>query len=1249
MRAFLRGLLVSLAGLLVLLFAGLWFAEESGLTLRLLREALTRRLGPLAERVEIGALDLEWFRPGVVLREVTLRPLEDGQPALRLDELRLTLDARLERLRRVELHGGRLRLGEGLFADWDRFRTASAGSGPSAPASPAEVRLQGLELELELFDGSSLELGTLALAGRPREAGYDLAGELAPNLGGALTSTEPIRVHGRVTAESVQARARAHDLLVRSRAHPTLAGLLPVAVRECSARLTLEAEVSLAFAEAARPQGKLRANLAEGTLALHAGLPAVHDLELALEASLAPPPGQGPWTRAAWDARARLAAELAGSPLALDLELGRDVRDGGWLEAYGHVREVALAPENLVALGLERPFGFVRQMLAPRGTVTLAFDALARGTPGTTPEGEAIVLVRGGKELHLSYLGFPGDPDSGLPLEVLSTGGELLVALRAPAPRPWRLFAHELSGDHGKGTVTGWTQVEGAAGQVPGAARLQPDFDLVLASPAVPLDERLRAALGANRHLGWLVTSFAPTAGTLSGQWRMHGAAGGDGLAAQGDFRLDSATLSWADVPVPLEKIQGDIAVRFGARAGHSTGTPSYARRPFGVRYTLDNRREPRTGTQARVAGWVREEEVPPTFAPNQAFPILQELSIDLDELGLRGQAFELLARRFPALRREVESYGAVGRLHVAYHGAQAAVGGPFVSSIEAIPIEVQVKPQVFQRQTRELAGRILVRTESGPRGELSAAQMVLTGQWPGGVELFARGEVPSHGLAHVAVLGAGIDPTNTSFKGALSTSLNAASPTAGIDLSAWTLAGRVDFALEASFDPASAAPAENRYTIQLRDNDLVARDLVLRDLNGTFRQEGAVLSSPRVTASLGGHPLELTQVETFALADVARFEGADPWLTREGFWSDPSGRALQADVTTLGLPLDAAHLAGLISPEALAVLASNESWRGTIDVLGARLVVTSEFENDGKVAVRGPMRLRDLALRLGIPLGVERATVDLKELVQESERLRGWAEITAIEATLAERELGDGRLIASYVDGRLTIDNLSGDFEGGRLEALGGSASKALGIDLSEPYRFDVGLALSDVDVGGLLRGVFQSSIADEGVLDATLQLSGTPDDVLGLTGRGSLSLDEGALWSIPVVRELFGQLGFDRAGLFDRLRARFELRDGRIQISRLELQSNLLDLVGAGWQDLDGELSYDFEVRYGLLDRLGFVGRALYWFNNNLMRVAVRGDFDRPLVSIRNSVLELLRRFDERPDRGLPMPPFSALGERF
>ena len=536
--------------------------------------------------------------------------------------------------------------------------------------------------------------------------------------------------------------------------------------------------------------------------------------------------------------------------------------------------------------------------------------------------------------------------------------------------------------------------------------------------------------------------------------------------------------------------------------------------------------------------------------------------------------------------------------------------------------------------------------------GDVSAAQLVLTGTWPGGVELFTAGTIPDYGDALVHVYGAGIDPTNTSFKGALITTLSTDPTTGGIDLSDLTLAGAVDFALETTFDPASEAPAKNRYRIQLRDNDLRAEELLLRDLHGTLEQENDIMTSPLVEATLGGHPLQFRDVRTFPLFALPRVSEADPWLAREGFWKDPLGRALQADVFTNDLPIDVQHMTGLLEDETLEMLRAHPSWRGLMDVLGARLVVTSEADDQGKSAMRGAMRLHDVSMTLGFPLRIESANVALEEMVSESNRVRGWARIRDLEALIAERKLSAGSMIAGYVDGRMTIDNLSGDFEGGRLESLGGAmggASKALGIDLSEPYRFDVAMRLTKVSVGGLLRGVFRSSIADEGVLDASLQLSGTPDEVLALTGRGSLSLDEGALWSIPVMRALFVQLGFERGGLFDRMRARFELRSGRVHVSHLEVQSSLLDLVGAGWQDLDGSLAYDMEVRYGLLDRLGVFGRLLYWLNNSLMRVAVRGDFERPEVRIRNSILELITGFDDNPPRKLPLPPFSALGPRF
>lgn len=1255
MLTWLRRILVGLAALAALAFGGLLVLEESGLLTRVVRNRLARELGEVGAGLTLEHVALAWFEPGLELRGLRLTTGgAPGTPDLELRHLHLTFSPRLERLDGVRVEGGRVLLGARLFDAWNRLanqRAERAGQGP--PATPPAGSVRGLEVALELYDGKHFELGAVDLCARPGpDGGIELAGRLAPSLGGAITSPVPIRINGAVTPERARLWASARDLALETRALPANALARPLPLSEGSARLTLDSSFELEFADAARPRGHLRASLREGKLLVRPDVPRVEDLAIELEAALEPPPGADPWGRDSWDARASVRGRLGATPLWAWSEFGRNLPAGQWLKAWGEAREVSVEPEALAALGLEPRVAFAREMLQPHGHVDLdASVAIGREDGNWTHD--AAARVRAASGFTLAYHGLPGEAESGFPVPFAHLGGELLAASRTEGDRPWRLAGLGLSAEESEGRLDGWLQVTAPSRSASPAFPL-PELDLVISSPSLALVPALRAGLEQNHYLRWIGPAFSPENGTLAGDFRLRTGPELGGTSGQGSLRLRGVSLRWSEVPVPLDNVEGRLDLLWEREVSVARDQPLLHRRPIGVAYVFDNRGGPRVGAQARVEGWVRELPCPPVFDPAVPPPeALQELRVEIDELGLRGRDFDLLSARFPALEREVQEYGAVGRTRVHYRGVQLAPGAPFLSEIEATPIEVHVRPQFFQRQTRDLHGRILIQSEDGEAGQENAAQFVLAGTWPGGVELFGQGQIPATGEAHVQVLGAGIDPSNTSFKGALITSLAEGNPASGgVDLSSWTLAGRVDFALQTSFDPLDPAPPRNRYRFQLRNNDFHSTDLVLRDLHGTFTQEDDLLSSPLVEATLGGHPLELRNVLTFPLAILPRVPGADPLLAREGFWKDPTGRAMQAEVVTRDLPLDAEHLVGLLEPAVLENLRQNPSWRGELDVLGARLLVTREERNQGKVALRGSMQAHDIALRLGLPIRIDTAHVALQESIVEGGRFRGWASIDGLEATIAERRLSDASMIAGYVDGRLTIDNLSGEFEGGRLESLGGAlggASKALGVDLAEPHRFDVAVRLNGVGVGGLLRGVFQSSIADEGVLDASLQLSGTPGEVLALTGRGALSLDEGALWSIPVMRELFQQLGFDKGGLFDRLRSRFELRDGRLKVSHLEIRSSLLDLVGEGWQDLDGRLSYDLEVRYGLVDRLGLFGRVLYWLNNSLMRVAVRGDFDRPVVKIRNSILELLSGFDSNPPRRLPMPGFSALGARF
>ncbi|HEX6884813.1 MAG TPA: AsmA-like C-terminal region-containing protein [Planctomycetota bacterium] len=1253
MRVWLSRLLIGTAAACLLGLGLLLVFEESGLLARVVERRLARALGPLGERLSLDHAALRWFEPGLELVGLRLEGPKDAAPsALELHRVHLVLSPRLDAVRWVSIEGGRMLLGPRLFDDWNRLATRTSEPGARGDGHMPLVTARDFELGLELFDGSSFELGRLALAARADADGtVELAGRLEPSLGGALVAPEAIRLSGVLSDEGVQVWSAARALALESRALPPSALPPGWPQIEGAARLTLEADFQLVYADVARPSGRIRASLDGGRFRFGSDRPALSDLELELEADLAPPPGGDLWQRESWDGRARLRARVDDAPVLLWAEVGRRVAGTAWLEASGRARGVRIDAQSLAALGLEQPTRFAREMLGPTGRLDLGASVSLGGRADALSHDIAVHFGSDGAAA-LTYLGVPGEPGTGLPLPLFAVRGEGVAGVHSGQTRPWRLCVPAVTAQHGSGSLAGWMQLLAPAREA-GAFPL-PELDLELATPSLAVDATLLAALEANPDLAWIRPDFAPANGTLAADLRLRSGPELGGTSAAAEVRLAGVSLRWSEVPVQMDGVSGELKLRWARDVSVVRDKPHLHQRALGVAYELDNRRASgRLGARARVAGWVREPPLPPVFDP-AAVPdeLHQELWIEIDELGLRGRDFEILAESFPQLEREVEGYGAVGRVRVRFHGAQPSLLLPFRSSIEATPLEVHARPQFFQRQTRDLRGRVLIEAVEDQGGETRAAHFVLGGTWPSGVELFASGTIPFTGEALMHVYGAGIDPDNTSFKGALLTSLAESPTSGGIDLTDWTLAGPVDLALTSRFDPASPAPATNDYQIQLRDNDLRSTDLVLRDLRGTLVQQGDVLTSSLVEATLGGHPLELRDLCTFPLAMLPAVGGADPWLAREGFWSDPNGRALQADVHCRDLPLDAQHLAGLLTPEALAHLRENPDFRGFLDVLGARLVMTSEFDDDGRVAMRGPMRLHDMSLQLGLPIEVRTAEVDLREMVLESERFRGWAEIAGMDASLAERRLSSARMIAGYVDGRLTIDNLSGDFEGGRLESLGGAgggSSKALGIDLFEPHRFDVAMRISDANVESLMRGVFQSSIADEGKLDATLQLSGRPDDVLGLTGQGTLALDEGALWSIPVIRVLFAQLGFEKGGLFDRLRSRFELRDGRVQVSHLEIQSALMNLVGRGWQDLDGELAYDLEVRYALLDRLGPVGRLLYWLNNSLMRVAVRGDFERPEVAVRNSILELVKGFDDRPPRSLPLPKFSPLGPRF
>jgi hypothetical protein len=143
-------------------------------------------------------------------------------------------------------------------------------------------------------------------------------------------------------------------------------------------------------------------------------------------------------------------------------------------------------------------------------------------------------------------------------------------------------------------------------------------------------------------------------------------------------------------------------------------------------------------------------------------------------------------------------------------------------------------------------------------------------------------------------------------------------------------------------------------------------------------------------------------------------------------------------------------------------------------------------------------------------------------------------------------------------------------------------------------------------------------------------------------------IELQDSTLWSIPVMRDLFSQLGFDQTAVFDDMKTRFALQNGVIEMNAIEVRSPLLALVGDGTLDLDGRLHHDLRVQYSLVDKLGPLTRLVYFVQNNLLRVSVRGDMSRPRVVLQGA-LAFFQSLRADKARDLPLPGFSPLPERF
>jgi len=1247
--------LLRLLGWVVLVVVvGIQFLERSGLTTRWAEEWLASRLGPLGAELELGEVDVLWLDPAVVFREFKL---EDRGELLAANELRLSFALTEEggvTVERVEVQGGRVRYGpalvhslRGLF-DLAPQSSQTQSSTTSGPRPLPSVRVRDLALSLEVPDGGSVALGVLALDvdGRSTEDA-DLRGRFRlPARKG--TQAPEIRIRGRAESGgrlSLESWGDRLDLAAWQ--IPELAMLDPFAQLQARGTLSLSSTGVVSLTGQDDPRAELRLSLSRAAVELPFEDHHIEEANVELELAYSPRADERLWSRSAWTGRGELHGTWEGHRFHGGLRLGKWATPGTIFEQWTELESLPIGDPLLELLGHPQELETVARSIDAVGHVklTAALRCFESWSPpeDPLPHIESIAVFTDAGDVVAKWHGWPsrrGARPIGFPIPAQVSQAKGIFA-RTPRLARRNYLGLKVVGEHKGGPVDlqvyTWSPRVDMSPLAPGYGL--PELDLLIESSGIAIDEDLRVALAELGDIKPALTAwddYAPVGGVAAGQLRLAGRAEYPFPITHINVQLEGVALTPRLFPTQLSAVDGELEVL-------SNGSDKVA-----VRFDAEG--ELVGGSRARLQGRLRApagpdlRDQPPTFEVAQ----LRADGVDFD-----GPVRSLIDEQLPgvgAVLNDYEPHGAAD-LHATLLRSPGSTTREFEFRISPRG-HVNVTPAAFPVQASAVRGRVFVKavvplasSAAASKPAVSTRVVALRGAWPSHISVSFRGEFPAEEPGSFQVRGSGlrlfIDAKDgiipTAFLRQLDREIAAPDGSGLIQtakLEAISLLGSMDFQSIVQLDESAVDTTPGEHHFLLRGGRFAAgASLQLDDIRGRFDVTNGVVRGSDVSALFAG-----TQVTA---------DGFELHATDDGF-------ALETDFRASNVPLDPEHLAILLDETTRNALFDELAWRGRLDVPQGHLAFTSSAGGGRETRLSGDVRLSDCFLDLGLPLSVRSARGRIENLVLDEGGVRGFGRIEDLYGQIAERELGPAQMLVSYHGSRLTIDELEGTFERGHVRGLADAPSPSvrpatvLAVDLIEPFPFLLALELERVDVARLLEGVFASNIADRGDLNARLRLSGRLDDPLSLEGRGGGELTDTRLWSVPVFRDLFSQLGYDATAVFDSMSCNFQLQDGSVRLDQVDVHSPLFSLEGDGRLDLDGSLKMDLELRYALVDKVKILTTLIYLVQNTLLEVAIRGDLSRPQVFLQGALTRLFQDVDGA-ERGLPLPRPSGLPARF
>jgi hypothetical protein len=200
-------------------------------------------------------------------------------------------------------------------------------------------------------------------------------------------------------------------------------------------------------------------------------------------------------------------------------------------------------------------------------------------------------------------------------------------------------------------------------------------------------------------------------------------------------------------------------------------------------------------------------------------------------------------------------------------------------------------------------------------------------------------------------------------------------------------------------------------------------------------------------------------------------------------------------------------------------------------------------------------------------------------------------------------------------------------EFVGIEAKAYRGRATGWYAIDLLPDEREErwhrFGFELVGVDLATLTRSLGSTNDQLAGRVDGWFKMALPVGDRPGISGRGQIDISDGTLVQLPLlVSFLAGNPAAARGK--DRLTARFQLRDGGIDLLWLRLESPAIRLAAQGRIGFDGRLEIEISPRlpFELLRNVPLLGSwaatGLSRLTGSVTRAYVRGHISQPVIVI-------------------------------